>query len=332
MKRLLALLLALLTLSGCAAVLEREYLVTAEHVESSAGQPAGAYRVERYAALMNALDSYVEEAWDSGVLRFPTTYPGDLTVDMEKARRQMMEEHPLGAYALEDMSYHISRAIAYYEVELTFSYRVEKEAVTGLRQVDEGELETLFRDTLLDFGPGFTARLMLGEGGREAVQAALDRAYDSVPEAALGRPTLDVTLYPENGPDPVGEVTLTYDRPTYQLYRERDNLKKKAEELALETEGTPQAILAALRELCTYDPEGGSTAASALLEGRADSEGMALAYRLLCVLKEVPCAISRTGTGCVAQVTAAGEPVTVDFAQAEPWPLPEAEEEGEDGT
>ncbi len=150
MKRALALSVGLLLcLCACASMLEREYTVSSPHQEDPPPQTDAAYRVETYPALRSALLSYVEEGLAEGQLRFPTTYAGNLSVDLEKAKRQLMEEEPLGCYAVSDLTYRTSKIIAYYEVELSFTYKVDPKALTSMpKAASRGDLATLIAKTL----------------------------------------------------------------------------------------------------------------------------------------------------------------------------------------
>lgn len=214
MKRLLALMLALLCLTSCAAMLERDYTVTAEHVENPPPQMEGAYRVETYPALTSALLSYVEEGMETGALHFPTTYAGNLTVDLEKARRHLLEEEPLGCYALEDMSFHTSKIVAYYEAELTFTYKADKTELTSLTRVaGRDDLARRLEETLR------------GRDGRLAVyltnypeedEGYLDNLLQELwaqMEELDPLPLLTAAFYPETGKRRVAVLELTYPEP-----------------------------------------------------------------------------------------------------------------------
>ena len=226
MKRLLIMCLALLLLPSCASMLEREYTQAVDHVEDQAPAADAAYRAETYPALRSAILSYVEEGMTEGLLRCPTTYPGNLSVDLEKAKRQLMEEDPLGCYALEDMTFRATKIIAYYEVEMDFTYKVDPQELTSLPKAgNQRELATLLRETLdrgetqravyLTFYPEadetfFTGALELaqapdpdgGEGGEEP---------GDTPPAAPGPATLaGVELYPKTGVRRVAVLELEY--------------------------------------------------------------------------------------------------------------------------
>lgn len=210
MKRVWILCLALLCLTSCARLLEREYTEATDHVEDQPRLDSAAYRAETYPALRAAMLDYVEEGMSQGSVRCPTTYSGNLNVDLERARRQLMEEDPLGCYALEDVSFQISKIISYYEVELNFTYQVDPDEVAGMPRLASREalvkalgqsLENL--DTRLcvyltsypEEDEGFFDQAL-----REARQA----------DAELPRPELTVELYPDAGSRRVAVLTLDY--------------------------------------------------------------------------------------------------------------------------
>lgn len=232
MKRALALCLVLLCLTSCASLLERDYTVASPHEEDPPPQGDSAYRVETYPALRNALLSYVEEGMDQGLLRFPTTYPGNLSVDLEKARRQLMEEDPLGCYALEELTWRTSKIIAYYEVELTFTYKHDKALFRSMpRAATQGELTTLLTRALETGEDGLRVYLTAyPEDQSDYFQAALQEAWadlqspegagegEADPESSAAPapgesplpPELEVELYPQTGPRRVADLRFVY--------------------------------------------------------------------------------------------------------------------------
>lgn len=221
MKRLLVMCLALLLLPSCASMLEREYTQAVPHVEDQAPAADAAYRAETYPALRSAILSYVEEGMEEGLLRCPTTYPGNLSVDLEKAKRQLMEEDPLGCYALEDMTFRATKIIAYYEVEMEFTYKVDRGELTSLpKAANQRELATLLKEAL---DKGKTQRAVYltfyPESDETFFTGALELAQeeDRVPEN--GEPVTPgsepvilagVELYPKTGVRRVAVLELEY--------------------------------------------------------------------------------------------------------------------------
>lgn len=283
MKRALALALALCALlTSCSSMLEREYVSATPHEENRLSR-ADSYTVETYPALVNALDSYVEAGMTSGTLRFPTTYRGNLTVDLEKARRQLLEEDPLGSYALKNISYSTSKIIAYYEAQLTFDYRVDRTTLSSIPRVSGSEaLQSVLSAALLGFEEEAVCLLTdYSEEDGGAFSAALRKAYNAVPAAALGLPALEVELYPSSGTRRLAVLKLTYPQTRQSLQRDKTRVELAAARMKEGTETTPEALLELLQSQCTFDSEGGATVFNAILDRRANAEGMALAYALL---------------------------------------------------
>lgn len=217
MKRALVLLACLLlALTSCAAMLEREYTVSAPHEEDIPPQGDTAYRVESYPALQAALLSYVEEGMEEGLLHCPTTYPGNLSVDLERARRQLMEEEPLGCYALEELSFDTSKIVAYYEVTLEFSYRVDRKELPSMARVgSEEELTEVMGRSLEDQDTRLCVYLtQYPQSDEEYFQRSLDAAAEASSELPLGKPEIvSQELYPRSGPRRVAALELQYPEP-----------------------------------------------------------------------------------------------------------------------
>lgn len=306
MKRLFVLILALLCLTSCASMLEREATYTAPHVENLPASLADSYRVNTYSGLYSALVTYVEEGMTEGDLRFPATYPGNLAVDLEKAKRQLMEETAVGCYTLSDVTFHVNRIIAYYEVAATFDYRVDPAEYRALETVYSSSYRALnehLQAAMENFSGGsFTLRWedcpVEDDYDYDLVAERLRRFYDDSPELAVAYPDLEVTYYPEKGAQRVAEVKVTYPQSATTLRLRQRNMLRGAEELAGELDDPAaddaqsvfQFLLAAydlVMERFQYDREGGGTAADALQNGSASDEGLARLWQLICHLKGV---------------------------------------------
>lgn len=312
MKRTLALGLSLLLcLTSCAAILERDYLVTAQHAEDAPGLTEDFYRVETYPGLMASLNSYIEEGRGSGTLHFPTTYAGNLAVDLEKAKRQLLEDEPYGVYAISDLSYHISRIISYYEVTLTFDYRPDILPYADLQRVTSvSQLDDLLTDALTTLSQGFTILLSQPQDCQDALRESLDRVCAREPLLNVGDPKLTVRCFPQEGPRAVAQVELRYSDGVYGLTSLRTRARNAAERTVAQVGADPAALLAALHEHYLYTPaEGETPPAYTLLGDGTDRLWMARTYQLLCRTAGLPCELVPEGELVLVSVTPApGEP------------------------
>lgn len=283
MKRLLFMILALLCLTSCSSMLEREAIYTSPHAENPPASAVDAYRVSTYSGLCASLQSYLEEGVTEGNLRFPATYPGNLTVDLEKAKRELMEEEPLGCYALRDITFHINRIIAYYEVTASFDYRVPPAEYMAIQTAHSEEaLDEAMRSVLEDFNSGLTVLVDIPGGGEEPIADSLRRVYDAHPELALGYPEIKVVSYPQNSPRAVAEIAFTYPESVTVLRLRQRSMLRSAQTLAAElVEVEDEAFYDAVMSRWRLEPGGATDAAGALLEGAADQEGLDRAFALV---------------------------------------------------
>ena len=105
-KRLLCTLLcACLTLSGCAPMLSREYVSVTPHRSTTTDVGSSSVlRVETYQELVNSLSYLISSGADEGVIRLYMQTP-QAEDDLSDARLEIMQELPLAAYAVDNITY-----------------------------------------------------------------------------------------------------------------------------------------------------------------------------------------------------------------------------------
>jgi hypothetical protein len=295
--RILAgLLAAALLLSGCSALLTREYVHVTPH--STAPTAEGApytLRAESYQELVNALQYFVSTGVEEGTVRLYLDF-SEVEPDLEAACFEVAQEDPLGAYAVEFMKYSVDPVVTYAEANIQITYRRTREQVasivtaTGITAI-RGELES----ALSSFATERVLRVSYFNEDEAFIQSLAKQAYYNVPAVALGMPEISVSIYPDTGRQRIVEVLLTYPEEIAQLEEKKEQLAQELQRLSLSVLGfSEDAPVAAARLILmagTYDPEGGSTAYHALLTGSADSEGLALAYAALCEVLDIPCQV-----------------------------------------
>lgn len=299
-KRGAALLLAagLLLNTGCAALLEREYSsVTVHSATPKAEGDSAALRVESYQELVNALLYLIIQQQQTGTIRL-YNYPQDRAEeDLAAASLEVVQEDPLGAYCVDFIKYDVTTIVSYEQADIQIAYRRTPEQVAAIVTANgasaiRGELRT----ALAAFQQEVVLRVGYFDGEEQTIQSLLQEAYYAVPEAALGLPQAQVHLYPDTGKRRIVELVLSYPAPVKELERQRTALADKATELVAPYWGmTGDQTVLELAGLVLDQggvlEEGGSTAYHALLEGGADSQGVALAMALLCQRQGIPCLV-----------------------------------------
>ena len=156
MKKRMGLILlaaALALSSGCAAMLERSYVSATTHVDyDSEEEDPSILRAETYQSLVNSILYFVESHAATGTIRL-YNYTGDVEADLANACTEILNEDPLGAYAVRDIRYDTTRIVTYYEVNLSLIYSRSSQEVEAIRSVSGlSELRQAFSDLVSDGG------------------------------------------------------------------------------------------------------------------------------------------------------------------------------------
>ena len=293
-------LTALVLLSGCSAMLEREYQSVEPHVRLSVAEDdSNAVWAETYSELQSAILAQVKAGQEVGVIRLKN-WKGDVEEQLTRACDEISHSDPLGAYAVDRIQHSFARMVSYYEATITIDYRRSAEQIAAVTTVTgSGAIRAELLDALDGFVPETVFQINYFDETQDAdyIRDLIREAYYDQPAAALGMPEAQVNLYPDEGSRRVVEVLLTYPEDAKTLQGKRVQLEDAATDLVepyrtgLADRVLASVLFSALRERSAADGAAGATAYAALVEGAADSEGMALAYKELCDLTELPCQV-----------------------------------------
>ena len=286
-----------LTLSGCAALLDQEYVDVTPYkaVLTTEGDPS-TLRAESYQELVNALMHFVTTGAETGRIRLYMASE-ELESELDAACLEVVQEDPLGAYAVDYIKYSVSPVVTYSEAEVQISYRRSREQVDSITSVTgTTAIRSAFESLLASFDTEQVLRISYFDGDETFIRDLFHQTYYAAPLSAVERPTIDVSIYPKTGRQRIVELSLDYHLDTLRLEARRDDLAKQLDQLCLTipTESSSASELAqVLLSVCRYAPDGGATAYHAFTEGTANQEGMALAFAALCEKQEVPCFVVR---------------------------------------
>lgn len=297
-KHLLALLTAsALLLTGCSALLERDYSHVTTHntAPTTEGDPS-ILRADSYQELVNALIYLVNIGAETGTVRLYTDSE-NVESFLSDACLEVWQEDPLGAYCVEYIKYTVDPVVTYSEAHVEITYRRTREQVAAIVQVTGvTAIRSELSAALTEFASERALRIRYFEEDEHFIQELVRQAYYDVPAYALGMPEVSVSIYPNSGRQRIVEILLNYPLDRSQL-EDRENalaaeLELLAAELSPERAG-PLEAAQVLLEAGRYDPQGGSTAWDFLCGGSAGSEGLALAFAALCQRLELPCQVAQ---------------------------------------
>ncbi len=319
MRRFAALALALLLFltAGCAALFDTEvYLEEPYEAPSDAGEAGedeSADTISNYAALRRAIVRLVSERAESAVLQFQN-YEGTVSRDISTACWEVKSSTALGAFAVDYISFDLSRIVSYTQAEINITYKRSEYQMSCLEQLPNlAALRTRLADALRAGDTYLVLELTTASLSADTVRQAVEKAYYEDPMTCPVLPAAEATLYPDSGVNRIVEATLDYGLDSGSLARRREELTSALETLLAaavpeegpaeedaESSGEPEesgpaelvrGLCAAVADGCLWDEAAGTTAWDALTAGSAASEGMAMALEAACQAVGVDCRI-----------------------------------------
>ena len=123
-------------LTGCAGLLERDYVHVTPHSTApmAEGDPS-LLRAESYQQLVNGLLYFVTLGAETGTIQLYLD-AGDAEAQLEAACLEVVQEDPLGAYAVEYIKYHLTPVVSHYEAALDITYRRTRDQVASIVSAD----------------------------------------------------------------------------------------------------------------------------------------------------------------------------------------------------
>lgn len=311
MKKFLCLLLCLamaVSAAGCTAMFDKEYSVTepyqADYVSAEEpGENDGVESISNYAALKRTIEYLVSQHAESAELQFQN-YDGSISQDISAACWEVKSSTAIGAFAVDYMSYDLSRIVSVYQAELHITY---KRSADQMSLLETAANFTAFTDMLEQAIREHRTYLVLETGiasiTAEAVREKVTEAYYADPMACPVMPSAEVAIFPESGVSRIFEITLTYGTDGQTLAAMGEELSAAVDEMvsAVAPDGwsaetflprdRASALYDYVRENCRMDASAGTTAWDALVLGSADSEGLAMAYMAGCGALGLDCAV-----------------------------------------
>ena len=150
--KITAALCALLLLTGCASLLERQYSTVEPHSSKFwESEAADTLRAENHQDLVNDLLLLIGQHTENATIRL-YNFKDDMTVaeTLEQATTEIQQETPMGAYAVEFITSSSQAQRGYYEVSVQISYRRTAEQTQAVVNATSTEALSSLLETALD--------------------------------------------------------------------------------------------------------------------------------------------------------------------------------------
>ena len=208
-RRIGAMLAACLLLTGCTSLLEREYTTVEEHSSRYwEGEAANILRAESYQDLVNDLLLLISAHDESGtVWLYDSPALPDAAQAAQEACDEVLVETPLGAYALERLTYTVDEGgRGYTQLRFTAAYRRTAQQIKAIvHTTSMAALTDLLRAVEQNKGSALTVQVSGFDGSREAVLTAVAAVQQ---EAGRGEETWQVHFYPDTDSWGIVEIIL----------------------------------------------------------------------------------------------------------------------------
>lgn len=214
MKKMLALALScMLLMTGCASLLEREYVTSDLHTSKFwESEAADTLRAENRQDIVNDLLLLIGQHKESAALRLYNFTDDVAAADaVQQAATEVRQETPMGAYAVEYITSSIQSQRGYYEIELNISYRRTAEQVKTVKNTTSAEGVASLLESAVESGAEELA-VRIGywdHTSRETIESAM---ADLRQEYGIeSEPYWAVNFYPEEGK--IGLVEFLLNEP-----------------------------------------------------------------------------------------------------------------------
>lgn len=284
-------------LCGCGLWMNGERVSVTPHEERFLQDTAEVIEVSTYSQMRNALTDMVEIGAESGMVSISSSNNVMVHFYANTAVEHVMNNTPVGAYAVKDISYEIGTNRGASVVAFKIAYQRSRIEVLRMQQVSSMEdgWETI--TAALDNCDASVAVRISQYEQADLVQMVQDYANEH-PDLVMEMPQVGVFLYPETGKDRIVELTFTYQTSRETLRQMQEQVAQVFTSAELYVKKTTQVLdiysklYAFLMERDDYTVETSITPGYSLLHhGVGDSRAFANVYARMCRQAELNCQV-----------------------------------------
>ncbi len=291
-RKLVTLVLAVcfvLSAAGCGSLFSSEYYYSEPFYEENIPESEADAEIRDQKALKEAILALVEEGKTEGQFRFGN-YSGSLQDDLAAVCHEIKTSTPIGAYAVEDISYDTSRIISYYTAALRIDYKRSAAEIAAVEDISGlAELRRHILAVMGSHSPLTVIEIYSTYASEEYIGSVIRDSYYSDPLLATELPSFTVEAFPDSGPERIYRIEFKYSKSDIRLSEMLKELENRVLELAQKVSGADElnrALSAArlISESCDGEnvAENKHTAYGCLIEGDVSPMAMAMAYKALC--------------------------------------------------
>lgn len=295
-------------LCGC-SWLDGSYVSVTPHRQQVTGGESQEVEASNYLQLRTVLENMVSVGMENQVIHVREFNPDKLESSLDMAVRYVKSSYPLGAYAVDAITYEIGTNGGVPAVAVQITYLHDRTEIQRIHRVSGmADLEKLIADALIQCD---TSLVVLVENYvvTDVAQIVEDYAF-SFPSRVMEMPAVTEQTYPNTGAQRVLEMKMSYQTSREVLRNMRSQVQRIFNSASLYVSGDAeegrkygQLYSFLMERFSEYQLKTSITPAYSLLNhGVGDSRAFATVYAQMC---------REAGLDCLAVVgTRNGEPWT----------------------
>lgn len=299
---LICLLLCLsLLLSGCGLWMSGEYYSERPHQDDSVVSSSSEITISSYAQLCNQMVKMVSAGSESCVIYYSSIDRQRMEGYMENAIQYVMQETPIGAYAVESISYDSGTNSGKKAVAVFITYTHGRSEILRIRKAANMDIfKNILSGSMKNFDPSITISVTAYE--EMDIPQFIQDYVDQNPDSCMELPQVVANVYPQEGKNRIIEVIFTYQTSRDELRKMQQTVSPIFDSAELYVSGDADdsekyfQLYSFLMERHNYKIETSLTPTYHLLRhGVGDSKAFAVVYAAMCRRAELDCQVV-TGT------------------------------------
>jgi hypothetical protein len=241
-----------------------------------------------YMQLRDVLVDMVESGRESGLISVSNMGQHLITPYMNQAITHATRENPIGAYAVDQITYELGTTSGHSALAVSISYNHNRAEIRGIKECDSMEAVNKQISMALNNCEAGVVLLINGYRDTDFTQQVQDYA-DNYPEFVMELPQVTVNMYPEKGTVRLVELKFNYQTSRESLRDMQNRVKPLFDSARLYVSGEASArekytqLYAFLMERATYEIQTSITPSYSLLHyGVGDSRAFAVVYASMC--------------------------------------------------
>ena len=205
---LLAICLCML-LTGCSVWMNGSYISVTPHYASGENQTDGTVVVSSYQQMCDALAKMVEDGLQKSVFYITGMLDSQMAYSVDSAINYVCQTNPIGAYAVNKISYDIGTSMGKTAVALDVIYNHHRSEILRIKQVqDMAGVLSLIQQSLENCENSIVLKVKKYTE-RDLIQFVQDYVNQN-PQKCMEMPQVSISYYPDVGQERVIEIIYSY--------------------------------------------------------------------------------------------------------------------------